>query len=482
MTGTPAPSLTLDSRARQLIGVAALCVVIGLSVMPYLMVEVLEHYMVIIPVACAAAAAALYAVSRPLYFGFSLWVWFLVAFVRRVIDYGLGEYVDSNFVMTAPYMVGGIGVLGLWSVLTAEDRGVRQAFTLSMVALAYGAAVGLAVNGADRMAPFALEWLVPMITAGLLLVDWRQYPRYREVVVRTMTLGMGVLSLYGIYQFFVLPPWDRMWMEAAPMISLGKPEPLLVRIFGPLNAPNPYAMTLAVGLLCLFAVNLKEDRTLGLLARFSAIPAMVAILLSGVRASWGAYFVGFFYVMVQTRSRSRWALALYLVLALAASVPLLLLGEVQSDVTERMESLTSLSDDRSLQTRTSYYTQAPTYLLSNPFGLGLGTIYQVDSGILVLLISLGWGGSFLYCLGLGILYWWAWKVAREGGPIRDRFVVVAGGVSIAMLSAIPFGNNFAGVKGVYLWGFLALALAGVRYYHAVEAGLLRPGGLDAERA
>ena len=474
MTGTPATTLPLDARTRQLIGVAVLCVIIGFSVLPYLMLDRLQLYMLIIPAACAGVAVALYTISRPLYVGFSLWMWFLTPFIRRLLDYGFGQYTSSNLVMMAPYLVGGIGILGLWSALTTEERGVRQAFTLAVVALIYAAAVGLVINGFSRMTEFFLAWLIPIVTAALVLVDWRQYPRYREVLVRTLTLGMGVLGLYGIYQFFVLPPWDRVWIEGADMMSVGQAEAMQFRVFGTLNSPNPFGMTMTAGLLGLFAVSMKEGWLLGILARASAVPAVVSLLLTQTRAAWGAYVVGVLYILIQTRSRSRWTLVLYLVLAAVAATPIILLGGAEMEVTSRMESLTDLSDDTSMEARTELYAQAPAYILTNPLGLGLGNLYQVDSGLLILMMSLGWGGSLLYGLGLGLLYWWAWWAARESGRIRDRFIVVAAAISVALLAGSLFDDSFSGVSAFYLWGFLALALAGVRYHRAVEAGLIQP--------
>jgi hypothetical protein len=465
----------------RLAGWGAAFIAVALAGVPYLVWGEITLYTVLIPAVAGAVAFALYYVNRPLYFGFALWVWFLTPFVRRLIDYASGAYIESNPVMTTPYIVSGVGVLGLWAVLTEDVKGVRQAYSFVIVALIYGAMIGLVINGAVAMATAVLEWGLPVVMSALLLADWQRYPEYRKVALRTITVAMGVIGLYGLYQFFVLPPWDKLWMESVDMNTIGYPAPLQVRVFGTLNSPFPFAMTLAVGLLGLFAVR-GQGLVWGMLAWLAAVPATVSLLLTETRTAWGAIFVGFFFILLRAHAKSRRAIAFYLAAAAVVAVPLLLYEPISMEVTSRFSTFGDIQEDESFQDRVARYEAAAPLILTTPTGIGLGSFGSAarvsgggagtqDSGILTTLFSLGWIGALLYGLGVGILFLWVWRAAR-GDPGGDRFLVVASGMAVAVLSAIPFGDVFSGVAGMYLWGFLALALAGARYYYTPGAGML----------
>jgi hypothetical protein len=475
---TPHPvALSVEERRSRTLGWGASFVIVALAGIPYLVLGDPALYMVLIPVAAAGVAMALYTVSRPLYVAFALWVWMFTPLVRRLLDYAMGAYTESNLVMTTPFAVGGIGILGLVALLAEENRsGLRQAFLLVFVALLYGATVGLLVNGAVAMTTDLFDWGLPVVLAALLLVDWRQYPQYKTVILRSLVVTMGLMGLYGLYQFFVLPPWDRMWMESVDMTTIGAPVPGRVRLFGPVNSPLPYAMTLAVGLLGLFALR-GQGLLWGSLALASAVPASIALLLTSTRTAWGALIVGFFFILLRLQARSRLAILVYVVVASAAAVPLMLTDTVADQVVDRTSTLTQLDEDRSAENRAEHFQTALPLALSYPSGGGLGAVSRAgggvsagaaqDSGILTILFTLGVPGTLIYGLGLALLFLWVWKSVR-GDPGGDRMPVAMAGAAVAVLSTMPFGNMFSGVTGVYLWGFLAMALAGIRYYSSQE--------------
>jgi hypothetical protein len=478
MTGFTA--LHPDDQRSRLFGWGAALVLVALAGLAFFALGDVGVYTFVIPVASAFVGFAIYNVNRPLYLGFLLWTWFLAPFVRRVVDYGVGTYTESSLIIATPYFVGLVGIVGLLRVLTEEQRGVRQAFWLAMVAMIYGAALGLVVNGPSAMVIGALDWGAPIVLAALLIVDWKQYPRYREVVLRTLVVAMGVLGLYGIYQFLFLPPWDKMWMDSIDMTSIGRAVPGGFRAFGTLNSPLPFGLALLVGLLGLFAVR-GQGLLWSVMATLSAVPALVALLLTQSRTAWGAAVVGLLYIMIRAHGRSRRAIVVYLLLATAASAPILLFQPVAQEVGVRMESLGSLEDDGSAEARMSHYQGAIPLILTYPTGGGFGSLGRggrigggviggstLDSGVLSIFFTLGWFGTLIYLLALGLLGLWAWRAASRD-PGGDRFPVVATSIAVAILSASPLGNTFAEVGGVYMWGFLALGIAGARYHHWVSA-------------
>ena len=49
----------------------------------------------------------LYATRPAVYIGFTFWIWFLTPFIRRVVDYQVGEFTTVSFIMLTPYLVSG---------------------------------------------------------------------------------------------------------------------------------------------------------------------------------------------------------------------------------------------------------------------------------------------------------------------------------------------------------------------------------------
>ena len=104
--------------------------------------------------------------------------------------------------------------------------------------------------------------------------------------------GRSMFGGYGIYQFFFLAPWDAFWMRVVQMDSIGRPAPFEVRIFGTLNSPGPYADMLAASLLVALGAS-------GRLPWLAGMPAVVALLLSLVRAAWVGYAAGLFLLLAR---------------------------------------------------------------------------------------------------------------------------------------------------------------------------------------
>ncbi|MFW5698984.1 MAG: hypothetical protein ACOCYN_03940, partial [Planctomycetota bacterium] len=48
-------------------------------------------------------------------------------------------------------------------------------------------------------------------------------------------VAVGVAT-YGWFQFLFAPPWDTMWMRSSGMMSIGRPEPMQIRVFATLAA------------------------------------------------------------------------------------------------------------------------------------------------------------------------------------------------------------------------------------------------------
>ena len=70
-----------------------------------------------------------------------------------------------------------------------------------------------------------------------------------------VAINLLLLGGYGIFQYLDPPSWDRDWMINSAMDSIGEPEPLMVRVFGTLNAPGVYGLWIAALLVLSFAFH-----------------------------------------------------------------------------------------------------------------------------------------------------------------------------------------------------------------------------------
>ncbi len=165
--------------------------------------------------------------SPATYASFTLWLWFITPFIRRVLDLRHG-WNPTNPSLLAPPVVSMLGLL-LLARYGRELRGILFApFLLVLTALAYGYFVGI-INSSLFAASYSLlTWLAPITFGIFLAASWRSYPELMVSVRRAYAIALPLLAAYGVYQFLRLPIWDSTWMRNADLKSLGPPLPLLV--------------------------------------------------------------------------------------------------------------------------------------------------------------------------------------------------------------------------------------------------------------
>ena len=424
------------------------------------------------PLAAVVIGALLYLRYPALYVGFAWWVWFLTPEVRRLIDYQQG-WNPGNPVMLAPYLVAGLTFFALVRHLPKLQFRRLFPFGLIFLALLYGYSVGIFRTGPASATFDLLNWLVPVVFAFYLVVHWRSYPRYRQVFQRTFVWGVLIMGLYGLLQFFVLPPWDRYWMLHAPLGSLGRPEPLKLVVFSTLNAPGPFAGVLMAGLLVLFTGG-------GLLRWPSVAAGYLSFLLTLVRAAWGGWVLGLLFLATHgNRYRTRTVT----VLAITGITIWLLLsiGPVEERINARVQTFSNIGQDSSLKVREKSYRELLPQALLNPVGEGLGSIgvatklktsggelgrvENFDTGLLSIPWTLGWPGTLLYVGGLTWLLFYALRTRSQS----DFFATASQGIVIAALAQLVFGLALTGVVGMVLWSFLGLSLVAGRYHNRVRS-------------
>jgi hypothetical protein len=397
--------------------------------------------------ACLLIGAWFYATASPLYLGFVLWLWFVTAFVRRVIDYQIGQFTppSRSLVLLTPFAV---TLLTLLDVPRFGRRLIHRRYIpylLCLVALAYGYLVGMVKVGFIASTMTLVRWLPPVLTGFYVLARWRKYSRHRQVLEGTLTWGILIIGVYGIIQYFFLPAWDAFWMRHAGMINVGLPYPYQVRIFSMLDSPGPFAVTLGTGLIMLFIGR-------GVSPILAAVPGYLSFLLAQVRGSWIGWMVAISTIIYLVKGRLRTRLVTIAATILVLTFPLAMQGPIAGQTVSRAQSLTNLEEDGSFRARMSMYRTTSARILTNPIGWGMGG-GGFDSGIMTLFWNLGWPGGFLYLGGIALL---VLNVLRES----TFFGKIVGGVVAGYLIQFFAGSQLLGqVTGVLFWSLTGLAIA-----------------------
>jgi hypothetical protein len=418
--------------------------------------------------AAAAVATAAFLLQRTpvMYSSFCLWIWFLTPFVRRVLDYRHG-WSPTSPALLAPPIVSGLAILTLMRHARELRGRLFAPYLLILIALAYGYSIG-SINAGIFPASYALlTWLAPLVFGVHLALSWRDYVALKGAIGKTFAVALPVLAVYGVYQFVRIPAWDAQWMINADLKSIGAPLPFLVRVFGTLNTPGPYAAFLLAGILMMLTGK-------GFL-RFPGIAAaLVALLLTRTRAAWVAFVIG---LVIQQLSQPvvrlpRRLLTLTIVAILA--VPLMQIPAFRSTILNRMTTLKSISSDNSFVKRVQFSEAAAEGIVQTAAGNGLGTtggaikltngkvgVRNLDNGFLELFYVFGWLGGTMFLLGIAALLYQSFRFAEAR---RDPFAGAVRASGIALIAILPIGDVFSGSTGAMLWAMMGLSIAAHAYH------------------
>ncbi|MGB0063060.1 MAG: O-antigen ligase family protein, partial [Terracidiphilus sp.] len=360
------------------------------------------------PVACFGAGVWIYTRSRPKYVTFTCWIWFLTAFVRRLADYK-GGYQEPSIILIAPYLVTAVSGLDLFTRGRELLRPRSIPFLCALGAILYGTLVGLTRFSPRQMGPVVLNWLVPVFFAFFIVASYREYEEIRRSLQSTFGLATLVMGAYGVYQFFVLPGWDKLWLSNVKTTTFGVAEPLQLRGFSTMNAPVIFALTM-MGTLLVSLVLRNKFRLLVVVCGF------LGLLFSFNRSGWIGLIAGTIFILAKLDMRERMRVLGGLLLAIIAAWLVIGFPDVRQPVIDKLQSMTDPKDDISLHARIEGYVNAFSTLSDEPYGEGVaspdilhGTVYNDDqigphdSMVLELIYSLGWCGAVVYLIGLAIM-------------------------------------------------------------------------------
>ncbi|MEN9870080.1 MAG: hypothetical protein RLZZ171_1068, partial [Cyanobacteriota bacterium] len=116
--------------------------------------------------------------------------------------------------------------------------------------------------------------------------------------------------------------------------------------------------------------------------------------------------------------------------------------------------------DQSSNDRKDLYRQEIDIALMNVMGNGMEKQEILDSGVLDILLSLGWFGGSFYLGGILLLMM---RLFQDAMFNLNPFVSICRAISFCSLVGLIFGRQQIGAPGVILWGFLGLGIAACKY-------------------
>jgi hypothetical protein len=450
----------------------ALCGLFGLISICLLTVNAGKILNYVFP-AFAIALALLFYTRRPVFYvGFTWWIWFLSPLVRRLADYRGGTFAEQSLVLLTPYLVTLISGMTLARSLKYRPLPEAMPFFICLSAIGYAYIIGLLNAPLFKSSFGLLNWLTPMVFGYHLLASWRNYPAYAITIQKVFFWCLIISGSYGIYQYLVAPPWDCAWLISVDGGGggFGRALPQQIRVWSIMQGPGVFAAVMAA---CLILTS----ASLNIVTAPASVVGYLALLLTVVRSAWIAWAVGFSTVVLRLTPKAQGGILLSGLIITALLIPLSGMEQFSDLISGRLQSLSSLESDGSGQIRLSIYENAVSFITTNFLGTGIGgdqTNIAFDSGILDVLVNLGWIGGIPYFFGLLLLLQ---KILKLEVPRTDSFALSARAVTLGIFSQMPFGSCMVGLPGLILWSFFALTLASIRHYNSTEISSI---GRDSE--
>jgi hypothetical protein len=408
------------------------------------------------PAGAFALGLYLYFRAPILYNGFTWWMWFLTAFIRRVADFKTG-FTEPSPILLAPFIVTAISLITVFKYLPKAGQFSGFPFIIAMAGTLYGYLVGLV----NIPLPFNvtrefLDWFPPVAFGFHLLVNWRDFPSFYKNTQRVFVYGTLVMGIYGVFQYVTNPAWDVLWMVNTGQGDYKESEGF--RVFSTMQSIEPFSAFMAAGLIMLFTDH-------GLLRFPTAAFGYLAFLLTMARSAWLGWFGGLIILVVSLKAKFQMRLFVVIFAMLILVIPVVTLSPFSAKINARFQTLSDVKNDNSFSARQENLTASFERNLLNVVGSGIG-LGNSDNAILSMLYSLGWIGVIGYGGGLIILI-----VQLTQNQLGDSnlFLSTARAVVTTCLIRLPAnGTSITGVGGVILWSFLGLTIAS-QHYHRDQA-------------
>jgi len=386
----------------------------------------------------------------------------------------------------APLFVSSVSALTI--LYPTRQRPVRlfPSFALCSLAIFYGVVIGAANHITAELIYGFFNWYAPVLFGMHLAFSSREYPQLRQRIERDLSWGALVMGFYGVYQFFIAPKWDTYWLENISIglidPSFGQPAPMKIRVWSTLNGPGPFANVMVCCLLVLFVSQTKVKLP-------ASIGGYLAFLLSMVRTGWLDFILGVVVLLRGERPSRILKLAATAGVMVVLMIPIVQSPDLAPMLGDRFSSLGNLHGDESFRERQDMYRIVGGIIRDDPYGHGLlnneiDHNLVVDSGILILLLQLGWMGTALFLIGIVVFFF---SPARKGmvpiteldGKIRlvdDRMPMAMKALCIAYPAQLVGGQVFVGVTGAMFWMAMGLTICAEQWRSEQDALNREPSG------
>jgi hypothetical protein len=412
---------------------------------------------VLFPVSSLIVGIFLYNKQLSLYIGFTWWIYFLTPFIARIVDLQAG-WDPSRTMILAPFLVSLVsGYTTIKYLASSYSRG-GDIFILPIIGLFYAFLISL-INRSPFIATKALlDWLTPIIFGFHIFSNWRYYPEIRQSIQRTFLWGALIMGSYGIFQYLTLPEWDKSWlMDSGMFVSAGNPAPFEIRVWSTLNSPGPFANIMMAALLILpsYATPLYIPAT---------VVGFLSLLLTLVRSAWGGWLIGMLTYVPTLKVIAQTKLLTGALVILLCLIPLTTMEEFNSHILNRVDTLSDIEADDSYNSRKEMTSALMGRALTEVVGEGFSN-ENIDSGIIEMLLSLGWIGTSLYLAGLTKILS---KIISSDGYDSDSFMASSRAICISLLGQIVFGVSFKGIGGMPFWAFAGTILAASKHMEYIR--------------
>jgi hypothetical protein len=388
---------------------------------------------------------------------------FLGALVRKIIDYQSGYVTPGRWGLSA-LLVASISFITLFKHLPKAHKEGGMPFIISLSGLTYAILIGLAYGRLDsEFIVGVIEWLAPVSFGFHIFINWHNYPNYRKIISNTFVWGTLVMGAYGVFQYCVAPAWDEFYLDAIEVNSFGSATPFNIRVWGTSTSPQEFSAIMLAGTILIFSSQ-------GIIKFAAAGTGYLSFILTMARSGWLGWLasIGMFLPSLKLQLQMR-MLVTILVMALVV-VPLTQIEPFTEVISQRIESLTSVEDDFSLEERSSGYQRLLNRALSEFVGLGVGgdpgirtPLGDTDTSIFPLLFQFGWFGTIPYIGGILLIIL---RLFSTYHLRADAFGNAARAIALGIFSQIGLNLIFTNVFGFVLWGFLGISLAAANYYQA----------------
>ena len=406
--------------------------------------------LVLFPAGCLYVGYRALRADSALFGEFVTWLFFLTPLIRRIVDYETGA--RETVIIATPFLVLFIPlllVLGQWRKVVNREC---SPFCYAIASILYGAFVACAHAQFSSAATGLLMWIAPITFALYLLIERDRIFATYEGIERAMLGGTFVAGIYGLFQYLAVPAWDAAWMRSVDMVTIGKPEPMEVRVFSTLNSPQILGAFLMVGILLAYRLPSKW--------KYLILPAgITSLALSFARSAWVGLVAGLIFLAFRASPREKVrtifaTIGCAILILVASNVP-----EFSETLSARFSTFADLKHDESALDRRETYRQVTEMLQHSPTGIGLGVDNgtvdaQNDSSVVAVLLSLGLPGSFVFAAALGVCAFTLLftKAAREFPQLLGLQCCFTG---LAFES--PLNNVVNGQTGFLLWSLIGLS-------------------------